>query len=81
MLKQLQLGKQGFSTSEQGIVMMSIGITVGKKGHYGKRNDVIVKGVSKLIHRCVEAGVKRFDSAQAYKNLWSMFVVLSSKFF
>ena len=74
MLKQLQLGKQGFSTSEQGIGMMSIGITFGKKDLYGKRNDVIVDGVSKLIHRCVEAGVKHFDSAQAYKNLWSIYV-------
>ena len=74
MLKQLQLGKQGFSTSEQGIGMMSIGITFGKKDLYGKRNDVIVVGVSKLIHRCVEAGVKHFDSAQAYKNLWYIFV-------
>ena len=31
MLKQLQLGKQGFLTSEQGIGMMSIGITVKKR--------------------------------------------------
>ena len=39
MLNQLPLGTQGFVTSEQGIGMMSIGITVGKKDLYGSRWD------------------------------------------
>jgi len=74
MLNQLPLGKQGFVTSEQGIGMMSVGITVGKKDLYGKSNDITVNGVSALIERCVDAGVTHFDTAQAYKNLWSMVV-------
>ena len=74
MLKQLPLGKQGFITSEQGIGMMSIGITVGKKDLYGKKNDITVNGVSTLIRRCTDAGVTHFDTAQAYKNLWSIFI-------
>jgi hypothetical protein len=37
MLKQLRLGRQGFVTSEQGIYMMSIGITMDKTDLYGKK--------------------------------------------
>ena len=73
-LKQLPLGKQGFVTSEQGIGMMSVGITMGSKDLYGKYNDISVAGVSTLIQRCLDAGVTHFDTAQAYKNVWGMFV-------
>ena len=56
-VKQLPLGKQGFITSEQGIGMMSVGITMGKSDLYGKRNDTSVDGVTALIQRCLQAGV------------------------
>ena len=69
---QLPLGKQGFVTSEQGIGMMSVGITVGSKDLYGKKNDTSVDGVTTLIKRCLASGVTHFDTAQAYVNLWTM---------
>ena len=71
-LKQIPLGKQGFITSEQGIGMMSVGITVGSKDLYGKSNDISIAGVCNLIKRCLVAGVTHFDTAQAYVNLWTM---------
>ena len=73
-LKQLPLGKQGFITSEQGIGMMSIGITMGSKDLYGKRNDISIQAVTALMQRCLEAGVTHFDTAQIYRNVWGMFV-------
>lgn len=76
MVNQLALGKQWFVTSRQGIEMMSVGITLGRKDFLviSKRNDIIVNGVSTLIVRCVDAGVTHFDAAQACKKLWSMAV-------
>eukprot|EP00928_Gymnodinium_smaydae_P082741 TRINITY_DN66035_c0_g1_i1.p1 TRINITY_DN66035_c0_g1~~TRINITY_DN66035_c0_g1_i1.p1 ORF type:complete len:380 (-),score=77.37 TRINITY_DN66035_c0_g1_i1:214-1332(-) len=73
-LKQIPLGKQGLVTSEQGIGMMSIGITMGSKDLYGKYNDVSIPAVTALIQRCLAVGVTHFDTAQAYKNVWAMFV-------
>ena len=43
MIKQIPLGTQGFTTSEQGLGMMSVGITMGKQDLYGKKNDVSKK--------------------------------------
>ena len=53
-VQQLPLGKQGFVTSEQGIGMMSVGITMGSKDLYGKKaaNEA---DVSALIDRCLSA--------------------------
>ena len=72
MIEQINLGNQGFSTSEQGIGMMSVGITMGKRDLYGKKNDVSSKGVAELISRCIKAGVTHFDTAQIYTNLSGM---------
>jgi len=36
MIDQIPLGTQGFTTSEQGLGMMSVGITMGKQDLYGK---------------------------------------------
>jgi aryl-alcohol dehydrogenase-like predicted oxidoreductase len=72
MIQQKKLGTQGFITSEQGIGMMSIGITMGKRDLYGKNNDVSNKGVAELINRCIETGVTHFDTAQIYTNLSGM---------
>ena len=72
MIKQIPLGTQGFTTSEQGLGMMSVGITMGKKDLYGKKNDVSKKGVAELISRSIKAGVTHFDTAQMYTNLSGM---------
>lgn len=72
MIKQIPLGTQGFTTSEQGLGMMSVGITMGKRDLYGKMNDVSNKGVAELISRAIKAGVTHFDTAQIYTNLSGM---------
>ena len=72
MMKQIPLGTQGFTTSEQGLGMMSVGITMGKQDLYGKKNDVSKKGVAELISRSIKAGVTHFDTAQIYTNLSGM---------
>jgi aryl-alcohol dehydrogenase-like predicted oxidoreductase len=72
MMKQIPLGTQGFTTSEQGLGMMSVGITMGKKDLYGKKNDVSKQGVAELISRSIKAGVTHFDTAQIYTNLSGM---------
>ena len=72
MIKQIPLGTQGFTTSEQGLGMMSVGITMGKQDLYGKKNDVSKKGVAELISRSIKAGVTHFDTAQIYTNLSGM---------
>ena len=72
MIKQIPLGTQGFTTSEQGLGMMSVGITMGKRDLYGKMNDVSNKGVAELITRSIKAGVTHFDTAQIYTNLSGM---------
>ena len=72
MIKQIPLGTQGFTTSEQGLGMMSVGITMGKRDLYGKMNDVSNKGVEELISRAIKAGVTHFDTAQIYTNLSGM---------
>lgn len=69
MIKQLPLGSQGFVTSEQGLGMMSIGITMGSRDLYGKKNNVSNKGVAELISRSIAAGITHFDTAQIYTNL------------
>ena len=71
-MKQLPLGTQGFTTSEQGLGMMSVGITMGKRDLYGKRNDVSKTGVAELISRSIKAGVTHFDTAQIYTNISGM---------
>ena len=76
-IKQLPLGRQGFVTSEQGIGMMSVGITMGSTDLYGKKTADAAE-VSALMTRCVEAGVTHFDTAQQYKNIWGM--MLGSRF-
>ena len=45
MIQQIPLGKQGFVTSEQGLGMMSVGITMGKRDLYGKKNNITKNGV------------------------------------
>ena len=72
MMKQIQLGTLGFTTSEQGLGMMSVGITMGKRDLYGKMNDVSNKGVAELISRAIKAGVTHFDTAQIYTNISGM---------
>ena len=72
MMKQIPLGTQGFTTSEQGLGMMSVGITMGKRDLYGKMNDVSNKGVAELISRAIKAGVTHFDTAQIYTNISGM---------
>jgi len=72
MIKQIPLGSQGFVTSEQGLGMMSIGITMGRRDLYGKKNNVSKKGVTDLISRSIAAGVTHFDTAQIYTNLSGM---------
>jgi aryl-alcohol dehydrogenase-like predicted oxidoreductase len=72
MIDQIPLGTQGFTTSEQGLGMMSVGITMGKQDLYGKKNDVSKKGVAELISRSIKAGVTHFDTAQIYTNLSGM---------
>ena len=69
MMKQIPLGTLGFTTSEQGLGMMSVGITMGKRDLYGKMNDVSNKGVAELISRAIKAGVTHFDTAQIYTNI------------
>jgi aryl-alcohol dehydrogenase-like predicted oxidoreductase len=71
-IKQLPLGRQGFVTSEQGIGMMSVGITMGSSDIYGKKNSTTAADVSALMHACVETGITHFDTAQIYKNVWGM---------
>ena len=71
-IEQKPLGSQGFVTSEQGLGMMSIGITMGKRDLYGKKNDVSKKGVAELIRRSIAVGVTHFDTAQIYTNLSGM---------
>ena len=72
MMKQIPLGTLGFTTSEQGLGMMSVGITMGKRDLYGKMNDVSNKGVAELISRAIKAGVTHFDTAQIYTNISGM---------
>ena len=72
MMKQIQLGALGFTTSEQGLGMMSVGITMGKRDLYGKMNDVSNNGVAELISRAIKAGVTHFDTAQIYTNISGM---------
>ena len=74
MIKQLPLGSQGFVTSEQGLGMMSIGITMGSRDLYGKKNNVSKKGVAELISRSIAAGITHFDTAQIYTNLSGMMI-------
>ena len=71
-MKQIPLGTQGFTTSEQGLGMMSVGITMGKRDLYGKRNDVSNEAVAELLSRSIKAGVTHFDTAQIYTNLIGM---------
>ena len=71
-MKQIPLGTQGFTTSEQGLGMMSVGITMGKRDLYGKMNDVSNEGVAELISRSIKAGVTHFDTAQIYTNISGM---------
>lgn len=52
--------------------MMSVGITMGKRDLYGKRNDFSKTGVSELISRSIKAGVTHFDTAQIYTNISGM---------
>jgi aryl-alcohol dehydrogenase-like predicted oxidoreductase len=72
MMKQIPLGTQGFTTSEQGLGMMSVGHYHGETRPLWKKNDVSKKGVAELISRSIKAGVTHFDTAQIYTNLSGM---------
>ena len=75
-VKQIPLGKQGFVTSEQGIGMMSIGITmVGSKDLYGKQNDISIPAVTQLLERCeivIIANIFRRISARKIDKLLNL---------
>jgi aryl-alcohol dehydrogenase-like predicted oxidoreductase len=52
--------------------MMSVGITMGKRDLYGKKNNITKNGVAELISRSIGAGVTHFDTAQIYVSLSGM---------
>jgi aryl-alcohol dehydrogenase-like predicted oxidoreductase len=57
-----QLGRSGLRVS-----VLTLGtMTFGGKGVFAKTGDTDLAGARRLVHRCVEAGVNLFDTADVY---------------